>query len=645
MSPTSAPSSKPLYIGIDVGTGSVRAALVQKDGELLSTSSQEIQTWRSPTDHRIFEQSTNDIWNKICGAVKRCLEEAAGVSQVSVDEIAGRVHGIGFDATCSLAVTDVDGKGVTVTQGPDLGSYGERDIILWADHRAEKEAETINATGSVVLDYVGGKISLEMEIPKILWLKNNMSPELFSRCQFFDLPDYLTYRATGSKSRSCCSLTCKCSYVSLAARAVKDGHTAPSPVDRDDSKSGWDDQFFQTIGLGELVERGYGQIGAVDENGERVLTAGMPVGSGLSKDAARELGLREGTPVGSALIDAYAGWLGTVGARCLDAEGRKEESPKLDEAKHRIAVVAGTSTCHIVMDPIFPGWWMNEGGQSSTGQASEKTDALKNGKLTVCQLIEHIITTHPAYPELKEQAKASGSNIYEVLHKKLESLRVEKGAGSYTELTKELHLYPDFHGNRSPIADSRMKGSIVGLDLDTSLSSLALLYHATLTAIALQTRSIIDTLNSKGHQIDKLYVSGSQAKNPILMKLLADACHGSSGVVKGVVITSSDSDTQSNNGGKQSGVSAVVLGAAMLGRMAHEVVAASLSGKKSDHEKVASLLWGIMAEMTPEGVFIEAMKGTSETERKLLEVKYEIFLETVKLQRKWRDAVDAVLRK
>ena len=70
------------------------------------------------------------------------------------------MRGIGFDATCSLAVTDLDGKGVSVTEGSELGVYGERNIILWADHRAEKEAEDINATGSVVLDYVGGRMSV-----------------------------------------------------------------------------------------------------------------------------------------------------------------------------------------------------------------------------------------------------------------------------------------------------------------------------------------------------------------------------------------------------------------------------------------------------------------------------------------------------
>lgn len=69
------------------------------------------------------------------------------------------------------------------------------------DHRAELEAELINSTNHKVLKYVGGKISLEMQAPKMLWLKNHM-PVSWSRAQLlFDLPDFLTWKATGSESR------------------------------------------------------------------------------------------------------------------------------------------------------------------------------------------------------------------------------------------------------------------------------------------------------------------------------------------------------------------------------------------------------------------------------------------------------------
>lgn len=119
-----------------------------------------------------------------------------------------------------------------------------------------------------------------MEVPKILWLQRRMNPALFSRCQFFDLPDFLTYRATSDNTRSACSVTCKCSFV---------------------PKDGWQADFFQEIGLGQLMVNECAQIGAAKGN---VLTAGLPVGKGLSQRAAEEFGLVVGTPVGSGLIDA-----------------------------------------------------------------------------------------------------------------------------------------------------------------------------------------------------------------------------------------------------------------------------------------------------------------------------------------------------
>jgi ribulose kinase len=54
-----------------------------------------------------------------------------------------------------------------------------------------------------------------------------------------------------------------------------------------------------------MVEDGFKQLGGVlGQNDSLVLTAGMPVGRGLGRQAAEKLGLAEGTPVGSGVIDA-----------------------------------------------------------------------------------------------------------------------------------------------------------------------------------------------------------------------------------------------------------------------------------------------------------------------------------------------------
>lgn len=157
----------PLYIGVDVGTGSVRAALVTPSGSIVASATKDTTTFRDSSDHRIFEQSTTDIWSAICTCVKNVLGAQLTKSKRSISAPAvcidpSRVKGIGFDATCSLAVTDMQGNPISVSGGAALGKFGERNIILWADHRAEEEAKFINSTGSVVLDYVGGTMSVRI---------------------------------------------------------------------------------------------------------------------------------------------------------------------------------------------------------------------------------------------------------------------------------------------------------------------------------------------------------------------------------------------------------------------------------------------------------------------------------------------------
>lgn len=171
------------------------------------------------------------------------------MSQHGIDPAS--IRGIGFDATCSLAVFDSETNEPICVTGPDFANRdgNDRNVVLWLDHRPVEETQKINATGHKLLKYVGGTMSIEMEIPKVLWLKNNMPPELFNRCKFYDLADALTHMATGGETRSFCSVVCKQGYV---------------PVGVDGSVKGWQEDFLQEIGLPELCEDNFKRMGGVD---------------------------------------------------------------------------------------------------------------------------------------------------------------------------------------------------------------------------------------------------------------------------------------------------------------------------------------------------------------------------------------------
>jgi FGGY-family pentulose kinase len=460
-----------IVIGVDVGTGSARAGAFTPDGTMLAQAVRPIRLWRPRPAYA--QQSSADIWAAVCAAVRAAMDGLGNA----------RVRGIGFDATCSLVVLDAAGQPLSVS--PD--NEPEQDIVVWMDHRAAAEADAINAGGHDVLRYVGGRVSLEMQTPKLLWLKRHM-PETWARAAlFFDLPDFLTWRATGSTTRSLCSTVCKWTYLGQEGR--------------------WDAGFFRAIGLEDLTAEGFRRIGT------EILPVGHPIPGGLSAAAAAELGLPPGIPVGTSAIDAHAGGLGVIGA-ALDGAAPDEAG-----LLRRLALVGGTSSCHMavsaeprfvpgVWGPYFsamqPGLWLNEGGQSATGA-----------------LIDHVITTHAAYPALAEQAAQGGITIYQRLNGQLEDMA--RGLPFPALLTEGVHVMPDFHGNRSPRADSTLRGMVSGLRLSATAEDLAVLYLATLQAIAYGTRHIIETLNGQGYGIDTVLACGGGTKNPVFLREHADA--------------------------------------------------------------------------------------------------------------------------
>lgn len=459
------------FIGVDVGSGSARAGVFDIYGRKVGEAKRNIQIFKPKAN--FVEQSSDDIWQCVCMAVRDA------VSQANIEPI--QVKGVGFDATCSLVVLDQQGHPLTVSPT----GRREQNIIMWMDHRAIAQADRINAGKHSVLAFVGNTISPEMQTPKLLWLKENMSSTWSKAGYFFDLPDFLTWKATGDNSRSLCSTVCKWTYR---------GHEGK-----------WDKGFFESIGLADLLQYDARSIGS------DILPMGQPVGNGLTRQAAQELGLVIGTRVGTSIIDAHAGGIGVLGAAGMTGEAA--------DFNKRLALIGGTSSCHMAVSKtarfidgiwgayysaMIPGYWLNEGGQSATGA-----------------LIDHMITAHPYHEQALTQAEAASLTIYELLNDQLLSLAGNKEDIAF--LTKDRHVLPYFHGNRSPRANPHLTGSMTGLTMNRTLEDMALQYLATIQAIALGTRHIIEVKNAAGYEIDTIMGCGGGTKNPVFIQEHANA--------------------------------------------------------------------------------------------------------------------------
>ncbi|CDN55485.1 FGGY carbohydrate kinase domain-containing protein [Neorhizobium galegae bv. officinalis bv. officinalis str. HAMBI 1141] len=447
-------------VAVDIGTGSARAGVFDRSGRLLAKAKHPIAMFRPKQNHA--EHDSEEIWAATCRAVREAMAET-GIA-------ADRIAAIGFDATCSLVARDREGRPLTVS----TTGKANQDTIVWLDHRAISQADQLSATGHKVLEFSGGSLSPEMEMPKLMWLKQYL-PQSWARAGYlFDLADFLTWKATGSPARSRCTLTAKWNYLA---------HENP----------GWSADYLALAGLEDLLEKG----GLPDET----IGVGTSLGN-LSRQAAEELGLDSLVQVAPGMIDAYAGAFGVLGG----VSGGASEGSKLETS---VALIGGTSSCIVAFtrdskpgrslwgpyyEAILPGHWLVEGGQSAAGA-----------------LLDHIVMMH-----------AAGGEPTADLHGRIIARVGELRSETEGDIAPNLHVLPDFHGNRSPLADPHATGVISGLTLDTSFDGLCRLYWRTCVSIALGIRHILDALSGYGYRFETLHVTGGHVNNLLLVELYAD---------------------------------------------------------------------------------------------------------------------------
>ena len=210
----------------------------------------------------------------------------------------------------------------------------------------------------------------------------------------------------------------------------------------------------------------------------------------------------------------------------------------------RLAYIMGTSACIMATTPeprfvpgvwgpyysgMVPGFWLNEGGQSAAGAA-----------------IDHLVRSHPAYNEAVAATHAAGVEILELLERRIVSR--SKNLGEAALLARDVHVMPEFLGNRSPFADPGSRAVVAGMDLDADLGSMERLFVAGLCGLASGLADVVEAFRSHGVDSDLMVISGGAGRSPLVRQIMADTTG----------LTIAVPETQEP----------VLLGAAMLGAVA-----------------------------------------------------------------------------
>jgi FGGY-family pentulose kinase len=436
---------------VDVGTRSARAALFDSDGRMLPRKAEPFTLHSTATDRGEYRSA--DIWSAVCRVVKRA-RLAAGAGP---DDVAG----LAFDATCSLVLTGADGGSLAL--GP-----GGQDTLAWFDRRAEAAAMRATKAGGAVVERLAGAMSPEMQVPRLMWLREER-PDLWTRLGgAFDLTDWLTSKAVGSRVHAHACLATKWPYQA--------------------ENGGWQRSFLDRVGLSDLPDRL-----ALPQEGVPV---GRPVGF-LTAPAAEAMGLSETVRVGAGLVDGYAGAL--AGRAIAARHGVKgAASLILGTSASVIAISKSEIRPRSIWGPfqsvIGDDAWSVEGGLSEAG-------ALLDRVIAQCQRNGAVHADH------------------EFVLGEIERHLCRKGY----QFADDLHVIPNPVGTRGLPLPGRKGGSVEGLRPDTTDAGLAALYWRTAVAVALNVAEVVARMPTGTVPGRTLVASGGLTSNPMLAQLFANA--------------------------------------------------------------------------------------------------------------------------
>ncbi len=455
-------------IGVDFGTESGRSMLVDvSDGREVATAvyaySNSVIDERLPESGVQLEpdwalQDPQDYIRTFQITIPAVLKQS-GIDPADV-------IGVGVDFTaCTMLPVKADGT--PLCNLPEFRNKPHAWVKLWKHHAAQPEADKINATalamGEDWLERYGGKVSSEWFFSKALQIVNE-APEIYAAAdRLLEAADWVVWQLTGLETRN----SCTAGYKALWSK-----------------RQGFPQKAYFAA-LNPLLEN------VIDEKMTREISPIGDKAGGLTAQAAQWTGLKAGTAVAIANVDAHV----AVPATTVVEPGR-------------MVMIMGTSTCHMVLgteehlvpgicgyveDGILPGLFGYEAGQSCVG--------------------DHFawFTENCVPGSYEREAEKRGINIHQLLEEKAAQLKPGESG---------LLALDWWNGNRSVLVDADLTGLLIGASLLTKPEEI---YRALIEATAYGTRVIVEALENNGVPVTELVACGGlPEKNKLLMQIYAD---------------------------------------------------------------------------------------------------------------------------
>jgi xylulokinase len=423
------------YLGLDLGTTGVRALLIDRTGAVLGSGSAE-HPLHSPAPGWM-EQDPEDWWQSSSAAVQAAVADA-GIAPEAIEAVAvsGQMHG----------ATLLDSTGAAV-----------RPCILWNDQRSAPQCAAItNLLGTPRLLALTGNVPLAgFTAPKLLWVREH-EPEQWARVAQVLLPrDYLNFRLTG--------------------QLASEPSDAAGTLLFDVHHRAWSEPMLTALQLDAALF-------------PRIVPSAGVVGA-ISAVAARDTGLRQGTPVmgggadnacaaaGSGVLEpgqviCSIGTSGTV----LAPVGLEVENPG-----HNVHLFSHVSPrANYLMGVV-----LSAGG------------ALRWFRDTVC-------------PDLTADARRAGSDAYTALT--AEAAQAPAGA-------EGLVFLPYLTGERTPHGSAAARGVFFGLSPRHTRGHMA---RAVIEGVSYALGQSFSLLRGAGVRTDCVRLTGGGARSPFWRQTIAD---------------------------------------------------------------------------------------------------------------------------